>query len=129
MKQRPEYDPKIIGMNLRRLREKKHLTVEQVREYLCLGSVQAIYKYETGVGYPQADTMLALMELYEAGVNEIVKLNSEEHSSSVSIMGAYKPRRGRKGHEANNHPLCGCASKVIPKNSPSWYNDVVQASL
>lgn len=86
MKQRPEYDPKIIGMNLRRLREEKHLTVEQVREYLCLGSVQAIYKYETGVGYPQADTMLALMELYEAGVNEIVKLNSEEHSSSVSIF-------------------------------------------
>ena len=86
MKQRPEYDPKIIGMNLRRLREEKNLTVEQVREYLCLGSVQAIYKYETGVGYPQADTMLALMELYEAGVNEIVKLNSEEHSSSVSIF-------------------------------------------
>ena len=28
-----------------------------------------------------------------------------------------------------NHPLCGCVSEVIPKNSPCWYNDVVQASL
>ena len=51
------------------------------------------------------------------------------NGGGLGIMGAYKPRRGRKGHEANNHPLCGCASKVIPKNSPSWYNDVVQASL
>ncbi len=87
MKQRTEYDPKVIGRNLRRLREKKHLTVEQVREYLCLGSVQAIYKYETGVGYPQADTMLALMELYEAGVNEIVRANEEEHGSSSFGIG------------------------------------------
>ncbi|MBQ3516713.1 MAG: helix-turn-helix transcriptional regulator [Lachnospiraceae bacterium] len=70
---RTEYDMKVIGRNLRRLREKKHLSVEQVREYLCLGSVQAVYKYEAGAGYPQADTMLALMELYDAGVHEIVK--------------------------------------------------------
>ena len=43
MKQRPEYDPKIIGMNLRRLREKKHLTVEQVRvslSRLCTSHLQ-----------------------------------------------------------------------------------------
>ena len=69
---RTEYDMKVIGRNLRRLREKKHLSVEQVREYLCLGSVQAVYKYEAGAGYPQADTLLALMELYDAGVNEIL---------------------------------------------------------
>lgn len=85
MIQRTEYDPKVIGRNLRRLRERKNLTVEQVRQYLCLGSVQAIYKYETGVGYPQADTMLALMELYEATVNEIVNIYEEEQSSSFGF--------------------------------------------
>ena len=42
---RPEYDIQVIGQNLRRLREANHLTVEDVREYLCLGSVQAVYKY------------------------------------------------------------------------------------
>lgn len=86
MKYRTEYDLKVIGRNLRRLREREHLTVEQVREYLCLGSVQAVYKYEAGVGYPQADTMLALMELYKAGVDEIVKEQKEEHCSSFSFM-------------------------------------------
>ena len=69
---RPEYDMKLIGRNLRRLREAKHLSVEEVREYLRLGSVQAVYKYERGKGYPQADTMFALMELYEADLQDII---------------------------------------------------------
>lgn len=86
MQYRTEYDLKVIGRNLRRLRENKHLTVEQVREYLQLGSVQAVYKYEAGVGYPQADTMLALMELYDAGVSEIVKVHEEEQRSSFSFV-------------------------------------------
>lgn len=84
---RTEYDMKVIGRNLRRLREKKRLSVEQVREYLCLGSVQAVYKYEAGVGYPQADTLLALMELYDAGVNEIVRDYEEELCSSFDVLG------------------------------------------
>lgn len=93
MKCRTEYDLKVIGRNLRRLRERKHLTVEQVREYLCLGSVQAVYKYEAGVGYPQADTMLALMELYGAGVKEIVNHYEEEQDSSSSFYPGQRHRR------------------------------------
>jgi len=90
MKYRTEYDLKVIGKNLKRLREQHHLTVEQLREYLCLGSVQAIYKYEAGVGYPQADTMLALMELYGVGVNDIVKSQEGELSSpSCCIWGIF----------------------------------------
>lgn len=82
---RTEYDLKVIGRNLRRLRMKNHMTVEQVREYLCMGSVQAIYKYEAGMGYPQADTLLALMELYNVGVNDIVKEYKEEQDSSFCL--------------------------------------------
>ena len=48
---RPEYDMKVIGQNLKRLRVAKNLSVDDVREYLCLGSVQAIYKYEKGKIY------------------------------------------------------------------------------
>ena len=42
MKHRPEYDRNLIGKNLRRLREAKNLSVEEVKEYLRLGSVQAL---------------------------------------------------------------------------------------
>lgn len=72
MRQRREYDAGLVGRNLKRLREKKRLSVEDVREYLCLGSVQAIYKYEAGRNYPQADVLFALMELYEADFRELL---------------------------------------------------------
>ena len=78
MKLRREYDRKQIGRNLRRLREEKSLTVEEVREYLCLGSVQAEYKYEKGISYPPADTMFALMELYGAGLYDIIEAPEED---------------------------------------------------
>ena len=63
----------VAEKNLKRLRENKELTVEEVREYLRLGSVQAVYKYERGESYPQADTMFALMQLYGASVEDIVE--------------------------------------------------------
>lgn len=72
MRHRREYDSKLVGRNLKRLREKKNLSVEDVREYLCLGSVQAIYKYEAGRNYPQADVLFALLELYGADVKELL---------------------------------------------------------
>ena len=86
MRQRPEYDLNQIGKNLRSLREKNNLSVNDVREYLCLGSVQAVYKYEQGKGYPQADTMFALMELYNATLEDIVgKREESEELSSPSL--------------------------------------------
>lgn len=72
LRERPEYDLKIIGQNLRCLRESKHLTAREVRDYLRLGSVQAVYKYERGLSYPQTDAMFALMELYGASLRDIV---------------------------------------------------------
>ena len=86
LKYRPEYDMKVIGENLRRLRIEKSLSVDEVREYLRLGSVQAVYKYEKGKSYPQADTMFALMELYEANLSDII-CKHEDRASSFSEEG------------------------------------------
>lgn len=77
MRRRPEYDMKLIGKNLRRLRKRKNLSVDEVREYLCLGSVQAVYKYENGKNLPPADTMFALMELYGASVYDITRRHED----------------------------------------------------
>ncbi|MDE7273464.1 MAG: helix-turn-helix domain-containing protein [Lachnospiraceae bacterium] len=69
---RPEYDAKLIGRNLKRLRIAKKLSVEEVRRYLGLGSVQAVYKYEAGKSYPPSDAIFALMQLYEADLYDIL---------------------------------------------------------
>ena len=71
MEHRKEYSLKLLGRNLKSLRKAKGYTVEEIREYLCLGSAQAIYKYENGRGYPKADSLLALMELYGAGARDL----------------------------------------------------------
>ena len=93
MRYRPEYDMKVIGKNLKRLRESMNLSVDEVREYLCLGSVQAVYKYEKGKSYPQADTMFALMELYEADLHDITR-NFEEGEQPSSVV--FRNRVGSK---------------------------------
>lgn len=87
---RPEYDMKVVGYNLKRLRVAKNLSVDDVRQYLQLGSVQAIYKYEKGKSYPQTDTMFALMELYDANLYDITKEHEEDDKSSSAHIREYK---------------------------------------
>ncbi len=63
---RAEYDPRVIGANLKRLRIENGYSIEEIRQFLCLGSVQAVYKYENGKSLPPADSIFALMELYNS---------------------------------------------------------------
>ena len=75
---RPEYDPKTIGKNLRRLRVANGYKVEDIREYLGLGCPQAVYKYESGLSYPQADSLIALMQLYNVSWDELIREQGED---------------------------------------------------
>lgn len=90
MNYRPEYDLKVVGENLKRLRVEKNLSVDYVKNYLRLGSVQAVYKYEKGKSYPQADTMFAMMELYEANLYDIVRNHEEDDKSSSVVYEEFK---------------------------------------
>ena len=90
MNYRPEYDLKVVGENLKRLRVEKNLSVDYVKNFLRLGSVQAVYKYEKGKSYPQADTMFALMELYEANLYDIVRNHEEDDKSSSVVYEEFK---------------------------------------
>ena len=85
---RREYDFHVIGSNLKKLRIMNNMTVEYVREYMQLGTVQAIYKWERGDCLPQADSLLALMELY--GVSRIDRVTGvSEMLAPVTILWAY----------------------------------------
>lgn len=67
----PVYEMETIGKNLRRLRKENHYSVEDIRQYLQLETVQAVYKYERGRSLPPAEKLLALMKLYGAGAEEV----------------------------------------------------------
>ena len=72
MQSRPDFDIVVVGKNLRRLRQEHNLKVREVREYLGFDSDQAVYKYETGKGYPQVETMFALMQLYDCTIEDLI---------------------------------------------------------
>lgn len=72
MDRRPEYSKELIGENLRKCRQQLNFSVEQVREYLGLGSTQSIYKWEEGRSFPQADNLFALMELYGMELKDLL---------------------------------------------------------
>ena len=84
-KYRREYDMKIIGENLRKCRKKNNLSVIYVRDYLRIGSVQSIYKWEEGLCYPQADNLLARMELYGAKLSDIIGTAEEKMRFLVDV--------------------------------------------
>ena len=86
MKYRREYDKRVIGENLRFFREQKNMSVEQVRRYLRIGSQQAIYKWEEGVCYPQTDTLLALMELYDVEWRDIIYSRKERSMLFMELL-------------------------------------------
>lgn len=94
MKSRFEYDKKEIGKRLRYYRKKSKLSAEDVKKYLSLGSVQAIYKWENGVTVPAVDNFLALMELY--GVDSfsmIVPKKTEVNSDGLIFIECYKSKK------------------------------------
>ena len=77
---RPNFDMEVVGNNLRRLRKAKNLKVTEVRDYLGFESTQAVYKYESGNGYPQVETMFALMMLYDASIDDLIYPTEEVNS-------------------------------------------------
>ena len=70
--ERPEYDLKATGKQLRKLRKEKGLTVEAVRVYMRLAAPQSIYKWEHGENFPTADNLLALAKLYGVCAEEML---------------------------------------------------------
>lgn len=72
MNRRPEYDVRKTGENLKRLRRLCGYTADAVREYIGVGTVQAVYKWERGDCFPTLDNFLALAELYGVDPMEII---------------------------------------------------------
>ena len=105
-KDRLEYDKKIIGENLRQCRIAGNFSVEEVRQYLQIGSLQAIYKWEEGRCYPQADNLLALMELYKVGWEELVYGKDKNTAKILTGFWYYI-------FSANDYIICWENQKII----------------
>ena len=86
MEKRPEYDLKRTGEQIRRLRKERNISVDQIRQYMRFGSSQAIYKWEKGQCFPQADNLLALAKLFGVNPTEIMVEKSVHIDSRIAEM-------------------------------------------
>ncbi|MBQ8813683.1 MAG: helix-turn-helix transcriptional regulator [Lachnospiraceae bacterium] len=89
---RPHFDITASGQRMRDIRKARNISVKQVMEYMGFESTQAVYKWETGKCYPQADNLLALAKLYHVSPMELLV---EEDSLSSSFFVYRKPRDSR----------------------------------
>ena len=82
--ERPRFDIVASGERMREIRRQRNISVKQVIEYMGFESTQAVYKWEAGKCYPQADNLVALAILYNVSPMEL--LSEEDRVSSSSCL-------------------------------------------
>lgn len=85
--ERPRFDIVASGERMRKVRMQRNISVKQVMEYMGFESTQAVYKWEAGKCYPQADNLVALAMLYQVSPIELLV---EEDLASSSFLCFYK---------------------------------------
>ncbi len=87
---RPEYDMKAMGRKMKYYRKLRGYTVEDVRKYMQFSSVQAIYKWESGMCFPSADNLVALAEFYHVNPMDLmpkrIQLANEQTFKEYKII-------------------------------------------
>lgn len=78
----------MINMNLKKLRERKKYTQEEVA-YRIGVSRQAVAKWENGKTVPDINNCLALAELYEVALDDLVKDSDEKKGMALHPRGKH----------------------------------------
>ena len=78
----------MINMNLVYLRKKNNLTQEQVAEKINV-SRQAIAKWEKGESVPDMENCIALADLFEVSLDDLVRYSSEETGLEIAPKGKH----------------------------------------
>lgn len=84
--ERPHFNIVASGARMRAIRQERKISVKQVMEYMGFESTQAVYKWETGKCFPQADNLIALAILYRVSPMELL-VEEDLVSSSSHIWG------------------------------------------
>ena len=80
--ERPHFDIVASGARMRAIRQERKISVKQVMEYMGFESTQAVYKWEAGKCFPQADNLIALAILYRVSPMELLVAEDLVPSSS-----------------------------------------------
>lgn len=76
----PTINVKATGVRIRDIRIARGLTIRQVSEFMGFTTDQAVCKWQRGDCLPSVDNLLALSELYETTIEDILVRNDEMSS-------------------------------------------------
>ena len=94
MKSFPTINMEATGRRIASLRAQRGLSVKDLQEFFGFEAPQAIYKWQKGLSVPSVDNLLALSELLEVPMdqilvkNEIHQLRIPGEESSVPFWAA-----------------------------------------
>lgn len=91
--ERPHFDIVASGARMRQIRRQRQISVRQVTEYMGFESMQAVYKWEAGKCFPQADNLIALAMLYQVNPIELLVKEGDEMSSSCFLRKIHIPKK------------------------------------
>ena len=74
----PKIDMYRTGQNMKRIMQKRGLTVRDVQEYLGLATSQSIYHWFEGHNLPSLDNLYALSKLFHVTMDEMICGNRQE---------------------------------------------------
>ncbi|TYS61343.1 helix-turn-helix transcriptional regulator [Sutcliffiella horikoshii] len=74
-----------LGEQIRTIRNKENLSQEQLGQKMDV-TRQAIYKRESGKGYPDIQNLIKLSELFEISIDELIK-GASSYQSKIKVKG------------------------------------------
>jgi transcriptional regulator with XRE-family HTH domain len=74
-----------LSEQIRTIRKKENLSQEQLGQKLNV-TRQAIYKWESGKGYPDIQNLIKLSELFEISIDELIK-GDRSFQSKIKVKG------------------------------------------
>lgn len=81
--ERPHFDIEASGRRMKEIRQMRNISVRDVMEYMGFESTQAVYKWEAGKCFPQADNLVALAVLYNVSPRELLVEEDQRSSSRI----------------------------------------------
>ena len=110
--ERPHFDIVASGARMRQIRRQRQISVRQVTEYMGFESMQAVYKWEAGKCFPQADNLIALAMLYQVNPIELLVKEGDEMSSSCFLWKIHIPKKRAVPHK--NVHIFRCRMHHLP---------------
>ncbi len=85
MKTYPVLDPQATGRRIKEIRTRKHISVNDICEYMGFENPQAVYKWQRGETLPSVDNLYALSRLFDTSIDNILCEREEACASSFCI--------------------------------------------